>query len=92
MISAQPAFSFDFECSDFRPMLQDKQLERPSAPYCIERYGQFSDEYEFDSCKRELQDFERKIREYLSCLNSESDQAVKDYNEAVEAFNRRARN
>ena len=63
----------------------------PSAPYCVSRYGPFNDGYDFERCKREVQQYASDTEEYLRCLNRESEAAVSAYNEAVESFNRRAR-
>lgn len=82
--------AFDFQCSEFRPMLQDRQLERPEKPYCASSYLAFSDSYEFDNCRREMDQFKSRLQKYLSCLESESKEAVSEYNDAVSSFNRRA--
>jgi hypothetical protein len=64
---------------------------KPDAPYCATRYGPFSDQYDFDRCKREMQSYQDDLDSYLSCLRRDSEQAIRDYNEAVASFNRRAR-
>jgi hypothetical protein len=62
----------------------------PSAPYCANSYGAFSDGYQFEDCKREMRSYADEIDSYLSCLAEESQSAVDDYNDAVQSFNRRA--
>ena len=64
---------------------------KPSAPYCASRYGAFDDEDEFRRCKREMEDYQNQMNDFLSCTRSEADRAVREYNDAVETFNRRAR-
>ena len=74
----------------------------PSVPYCAERYGQFDDEWEFNSCKNDMESYKSDVERYLSCRNSEAQEAIDDakrdnddaiskYNDAIESFNQRAR-
>ncbi len=78
----------------------------PSAPYCAERYGPFDDEWDFDRCKREMENYRDEVESYISCLSNEaaeaarraaseaerqSQDAIDEYEDAVEGFNRRAR-
>ena len=94
----------------------------PSAPYCASTYMEFSDEYEFDRCKREMETYASEVETFTQCRQDEVqeladtaeeearqarqaadeyeseaqdasgdiDRAVSDYNDAVQAFNRRA--
>jgi hypothetical protein len=73
----------------------------PSAPYCAESYGPFNDEYEFDSCRREMESYQSEVDDFTSCLRREleeaqddaerkSSDAISEYSDAVESFNRRA--
>ena len=71
---------------------------KPDAPYCASRYGAFDDDYDFDRCKREMVSYRSDLEFFLDCLRRESedlkrqgDEATDDYNDAVESFNRRAR-
>ena len=64
---------------------------KPDAPYCASQYGKFDDQYDFDRCKREVESFKSEVEDFLSCQRRENQQAIDDYNEAVESFNRRAR-
>lgn len=63
----------------------------PSSPYCVNSYGAFTDGYDFEDCKREVEQYGSEVEDYLECLNDESEQAISAYNDAVEGFNRRAR-
>ena len=63
----------------------------PSAPYCATSYGPFNDGYDFEDCKRSLERYGSDVETYLDCLRQESDQAISDYNDAIDSFNRRAR-
>jgi hypothetical protein len=64
---------------------------QPRAPYCASSFGKFDDRYEFERCKREMEHYRDDLDRYLSCLRNDREQAVRDYNDAVESFNRRAR-
>ena len=63
----------------------------PSEPYCVNSYGAFSDGYEFEDCKREVESYGDDVNRYLDCLADKSQAAIDAYNNAVEGFNRRAR-
>ena len=63
---------------------------KPDAPYCASSYGKFDDQYDFDRCKREMESYKSEVEDFMSCLRRETDEAVSDYNDAVESFNRRA--
>lgn len=73
----------------------------PSAPYCATQYGEFSDESDFDSCRRKMGYYADEVDTYTSCRTDEANEAVQDakqdsedalstFNDAVRSFNRRA--
>lgn len=64
---------------------------KPDPPSCATRYGAFDDEWEFSRCKREMESYKSDVEIFLSCQRRESDDAISDYNSAVQSFNRRAR-
>jgi hypothetical protein len=64
---------------------------QPRAPYCASSFGRFDDRHEFERCKREMEHYRDDLDRYLSCLRNDREQAVREYNDAVESFNRRAR-
>ncbi|WP_447497416.1 hypothetical protein, partial [Clostridioides difficile] len=74
----------------FSPLLQDNTLERPRLPDCVSASYPFSHSYDFQNCKDQIEDYRSKLNSYLACLDSESKEAVSEYNQAVSAFNRRA--
>jgi hypothetical protein len=63
----------------------------PSAPSCAMRYGAFDSQDDFDRCKRQMSSYQSEAQDYLSCVRREGDNAIEEYNSAVESFNRRAR-
>jgi hypothetical protein len=77
----------------------------PSAPYCASSFMGFSDEYEFDDCKSDIEDYKSEVEDYLQCIQREledqvsdlqdeakrnSDNAISEFNDAVDSFNNRA--
>ncbi|RWN98692.1 hypothetical protein [Mesorhizobium sp.] len=74
----------------------------PSAPYCATSYGSFNEQYEFESCKQEMESYQSEVEDFLSCNNREAqdaidtakranDNAISEYDNAVQSFNSRAR-
>lgn len=58
----------------------------PSQPYCADSYGTFTDEYDFERCKRDVEDYLDDLRRYAMCVADE----VKDkQEEVVDNFNRK---
>lgn len=48
---------------------------RPSAPSCASSYGSFDDEWEFDRCKRDVENFQSEIESFIQCKQTEIDEA-----------------
>jgi hypothetical protein len=63
----------------------------PHALYCASSFGRFDERHEFERCKREMEYYRDELDRYLSCLRDDRDKAARDYNDAVESFNHRAR-
>ena len=83
------------------PSTSHAYCSEPSAPYCATSYGSFDDEYDFESCKREMENYKDEVERYISCRNDEAQEAIDEanidnrkassaYSEAVDSFNRRA--
>lgn len=63
----------------------------PMEPFCVNNYGGFDSQYEFDSCVRELEYYADQLNDYVGCVSQEaSTEATEAYNAAVESFNDRA--
>jgi hypothetical protein len=62
----------------------------PSAPSCADDFTSFVDEYDFNSCRDDMEDYRRDVSYYLDCLSTEADETIAEYNRAVEDFNDRA--
>lgn len=50
-------------------------------------FGNFDDQFAFDSCKAEMESYANRVDRYLQCLNDEKSGVVKKYNKSVERFN-----
>lgn len=59
---------------------------RPTAPYCV-RSGSSLDQYSFDSCRSEMEVYRARMREYLSCLDLEKQDMLREFNRSVDKFN-----
>lgn len=84
------AAGLDLACSGYRPLLANDEVKRPEPPLCASSGFAFASEYDFGSCRAEMEEYSRKINGYFDCLVSEQKQAVEQFNEAVENFNRKA--
>lgn len=61
----------------------------PSAPGCASENSAFDDEDDFDSCKREIENYRDEVETYRRCLAREEQRALDDLNRAIDSFNRR---
>lgn len=57
---------------------------KPSQPYCASSYSDFSDEYEFNSCKRDMENYQQEVDSYVRCLQRNLDAAIEEAKDAVE--------
>jgi hypothetical protein len=96
------AVAFAFMAAGVESSMALGYCSEPSAPFCATRYGEFDDEYDFDSCRRDMENYASEVEEYIACLQREvddvvaeaqreSESALSEYNDAVDSFNRRAR-
>lgn len=82
----------DTKCRQFRPPLDllKRTIERPQQPFCATSFGTF-DEFSFQTCRSEMEDYRQKIQDFAECLAYENERAVSEFNDAVQGFNRRTR-
>lgn len=80
----------------FPPISAYAYCYEPSAPSCASTFGGFDDEWEFDRCKREMESYKADVESYIDCNNQQArrknEDAISEYESAVDSFNRRARN
>lgn len=63
----------------------------PEKPWCVQRYGAFDDEDDFNRCRSQIMSYRSEVEDYLSCLKENSGEATSEYDDAVSSFNRRAK-
>lgn len=93
--AGEPALAIDLvdDCREFRPimaMVMSKQIERPKPPYCAASVISFFDEFQFQSCRSEMLDYQARVERYGKCLQQETSEAVEEFNGTIESFNRLA--
>jgi len=83
----------DTECREYRQVMSinKRTVERPEPPYCATSFGPF-DEFSFETCKRDMEEYQRKVEGFSECLVDENKRAVSEFNDAVRSFNIRASN
>ncbi|MCE6958838.1 hypothetical protein LAZ40_07220 [Cereibacter sphaeroides] len=72
------------------PSRADPYCNEPDAPFCVEQYGAFDDEGEFDRCRDEVEDYVSDVEDYRNCLVEAHDEAGEEASEVVERFNCKA--
>jgi hypothetical protein len=65
--------------------------DRPREPSCIDTLAVLRDEVTFQSCRYDMEDFRRRVREYVECLHNEQDDAIRVLNKTKDRFNECAR-
>lgn len=65
--------------------------DAPREPSCISTLSFSRDQFTFDMCRSEMETYQRRVRQYLACLQDESSEALRRLNAAIERFNRCAR-
>jgi hypothetical protein len=63
---------------------------RPRDPDCP-MLGKFDSDYEFQSCKSDMESYQVAVNKYAQCLDDEKSSTIKEFNKAVERFNCYAR-
>ncbi|MCM2432117.1 hypothetical protein [Agrobacterium rosae] len=59
----------------FAPNAAFAYCSEPSAPYCASSYGRFDDEYQFSSCKREMESYQSEVEDFQQCRKRQVDEA-----------------
>jgi hypothetical protein len=81
----------DSKCREFRPNIIDKaSVKRPEPPSCATSFGSFYDDYSFNTCRSEMEEYRQKVSAFTECLVDENKRAAKEFNDAVTSFNLRA--
>ena len=61
----------------------------PDPPWCLN--GSLKSEYEFESCRTQMEHYVREVNDYVRCLDRAQDAAIRESNEAVRRFNCKAK-
>lgn len=64
---------------------------KPSEPVCLQFVPPNIDEFWFNSCRFEVEQFQQQTVEFLDCLRRDQKDAIDAVNKAVERFNCYAR-
>lgn len=91
--AGEPAVAIDLfdECREFRPIVvMSKQIERPKPPYCATSVISFFDEFQFQSCRSEMLEYQARVERYGKCLQQENSETGDELNRTIESFNRLA--
>lgn len=61
----------------------------PTTPSCADDLDTFgtSDQFEFDSCRDELEQFKSEIEDYIECEKRQIEEFLDEYNEQVRKYN-----
>lgn len=62
----------------------------PSEPSCVSGYVDFNNQYSFDSCRRDVENYLSEVADYRSCLVRAIDDAAEQANQVIEKFNCKA--
>jgi hypothetical protein len=62
----------------------------PDKPFCVNGYQRFSSSVDFENCKNDLDRYRDEVEDYLACLKRKSNDAIDEYNDAVQDFNTQA--
>lgn len=79
-----------FATLTFTPSHAYVLCNEPREPYWVDGNGYFDDEGQFNSCKSEVEDYLRDVKDYTQCLADEQTKTVQQSNQIVEKFNCRA--
>lgn len=60
----------------------------PSEPYCVRGYSSFGSQSEYDSCKRDVEDYLEQLKDYVQCVirtaQDKQNQIIDDFNRQVQ--------
>ncbi len=72
------------------PAMAQGYCYRPSVPYCITSYSTYTDDFAFQSCRRNLQNYLSDVSSYVQCLQRLANDVNQEADDAVRRFNCRA--
>ena len=66
------------------------RCSEPTNPYCVNRYIAFENEWDFESCKSDMERYKGEVESYAECLAKQIEAAYAEYNETARDFNHQA--
>ena len=63
----------------------------PSAPFCVNSFGTYDDEWSFERCKSQVESYISDVEDYIDCLDREKIDVTDEANKTIERFNCKAR-
>ena len=87
-VCASSTLAGPYECSEFEDF--SGMIKRPQPPGCV-GYILPGEDFEIESCRSEVEEFKFTTNKYIECLKAEAKQAIDEYNEAVQSYNRSVR-
>jgi len=71
------------------PVAAESQLfcDRPKKPYCVDMLGISRDEFTFQSCRVDVETFQRRVKEYVDCLDHEQQDLIDELRRTISRFN-----
>lgn len=79
LLNAHPAAATGYYCTE------------PREPSCISSYGGFDDEWEFNMCKTEVEQYLDDVSRFQTCLADWHGAIDNEANDVIESFNCKAR-
>jgi hypothetical protein len=67
-------------------------FNRPSKPSCIDTMATLRDEFTFQTCKDEVERYQRRSTDYQDCLRTEFDDMASERKKIIDRFNACAQN
>lgn len=86
VLSVGPAQALDLQCMNYRPLYNERSVQRPAVPECLKGGPAFEDAAEHNLCLGALQQFQRDVQDYLNCLESERVEAMAEFDEVLAVF------
>ena len=61
--------------------------DEPYPPRCIDAFGTFDDEWSFDQCRDDVEDYVRDVQDFQSCLSNWFEAMNWEVDDVIDEFN-----
>jgi hypothetical protein len=89
IVPVMVALSATFMVGPAAGFAQQPGCYEPDPPWCLN--SSLKTDYEFDSCRSEMESYVREVNNYVRCLDRAQDAAIRESNDAVRRFNCKAK-